>query len=369
MVYHVNKDLCEDVKNVVIAYAKSNVDKHVQSSRSEKKLPSTSSFEIDVDSATHSTSPQEESIMKPLPRDERALFQEAYSLGLIGQNPDLPRAKLIDHIKSSKMIGRSINHVSILLVGLSGVGKSATINHLLRTKDEIAKTSYFETGTRSTQEFIVYGSAPRYEVEGLPLGVVDTPGFGDTDGLYQDACNFFSIQEFFHTHPKLTGHYPNLIFVIVKANDNRFSEFVKWLEHIKLQNLVDRNNPNVVAVITHVCKIPNRKVDKWSKIMETKKTTVKRIIFDALKVTAPVVLLENMYGKEGYDLDVVGDYTRLPNGVLQPKNLYEACADVLKNNNDNLGLITLNSIFAPSTKVPPPKRGHKIEAKNVKSQL
>ncbi|CAB4043654.1 GTP-binding A, partial [Paramuricea clavata] len=311
-------------------------------------------------------------IMKPLPRDKKTLFVEAHSLGLIGPNPDLqkPRAKLVDYINSSGMTGRSMNHVSILLVGESGVGKSCTINHLLGTKDEIAKTNDSKSETRSTQEFIVYGSEPRYEVKDLPLGVVDTPGFGDTDGSYQDACNFFSIQEFFRTHPKLTGHYPNLIFLVVNATDTRLkgenSHLTKSLRCVKLLKLVDPINPNVVAVMTHACGSPSRNVDIWCDNMEKIKTTVKTIIFEALKVTAPVIVMENLYGEKGYDLEEVGEYTRLPNGVLQPKNLYDACADVLKENNDNLGLIILNSIFAPSTKVPRPKDGHKIEAKNAK---
>ena len=308
--------------------------------------------------------------MKPLPRGFLALYREASSLGLLGPHPDLqePRAKLISHISSSKKIGRSMNHVSILLLGRTGVGKSSTVNHFLG--DEIAQVSESQSETRFTQEFIVYGSQPQYEVEELPLGVVDTPGFGDTAGSHQDACNFFSIRKFFRTHPKLKGHYPNLVFLVVKANENRFmgdnSELAKSLRCVKLLNLVDFNNPNVVAVMTHACGVPCGNIDKWSKKMATLKSSVKTIIFEALKVTAPVVLLENKYGEDDYELYVDGDYTRLPNGVLQPRNLYEACVNVLKGNGDNFGLITLNSIFAASTKVPPPIHEHKIEARNAK---
>jgi predicted GTPase len=312
--------------------------------------------------------------MKPLPPDIKAFWAEARSLGLIGPKPTLqkPRAKLIDYINNSWQIGRSINHVSILLVGESGVGKSATINHLLAlgTKDniEFAKTSESESETRSSQEFILYGDEPRYEVKDLPLGVVDTPGLNDTDGSYQDACNLLSIKQFFETHPKLSGHCPNLIFLIIKATDTRFkgnnSELAKSLRCVKQLKLVDPNNPNVLAILTHACGIPYMKADKWSQKLETKKEAVRKIIHEALKVTAPVVVMENLYGEEDYDLEPVDDYTRLPNGVLQPKNLYDACADVLKKNEDHLGLITLNSIFAASTKVTP-KRGHSIEAKDA----
>ena len=165
--------------------------------------------------------------MKQLPRNENAVLEEAKSLGLFGPNASLekPRAKLLKCIYDSRKIRRSVNHVSVLLVGTSGVGKSSTVNHLLNSKDLIkqirAKTNKSQSETRSTQEFIIYASDPDYGFERLPLGLVDTPGFCDTSGTHQDACNLLSIQKFFRTHPKLSECYPNLIFLIVKATDNR----------------------------------------------------------------------------------------------------------------------------------------------------
>ncbi len=303
-------------------------------------------------------------IMKPLPRDENALFEEATSLGLLGPNASLkkPRAKLVRYINDSREVRRSINHVSILVVGTSGVGKSSTVNHLLGV--ELAKTSESQSETRSTQEFTIHGSDPKYEVEELPLGLVDTPGFCDTDGSHQDACNLLSIQKFFRTHPKLSGCYPNLIFVIVKATDNRImgenSELGKSLRCIKQLGLVDPDKPNVVAILAHACGVRKKSNKEWSDELEKRKSRVRQIIFNDLKVFAPVVMLENAYDDCG--LEVCGDYTCLPNEELQPKNLYTACA---KENNDSLGLITLNSVF-----VAPGKglitSGHKIEAKIAK---
>ena len=159
--------------------------------------------------------------MKPLPRDKRASFEETASLGLLGPGRSLekPRAKLIACIHSSMKIKRSFNHVSILFFGTSGAGKSATTNHLLGVN--LAKTSEAKSEARSTKEFIVHGSDPKYEVEGLSLGLVDTPGLDDSNGSVQDGCNLLSVQTFFRSHPTLSGCYPNLIFLLVKATDNR----------------------------------------------------------------------------------------------------------------------------------------------------
>ena len=72
------------------------------------------------------------STMKELPSSEKDLLAEVRSSGLLGNDPNLdkPRAKLISYIYDSYKIGRSFNHVSILVVGTTGVGKSSTIKSL-----------------------------------------------------------------------------------------------------------------------------------------------------------------------------------------------------------------------------------------------
>ncbi len=162
--------------------------------------------------------------------------------------------------------------------------------------------------------------------------------------------------------------FPKLDFLIVKATDNRMkgknSILGKSLRYVKRLGLVDPKNPNVVAILTHACGLVHKNVKKWSEELEKMKSDVKQLIFDALNVATPVVMLENAFGEDGYELEVRGEFTCLPNGELQPKNLYEACAEVLKKNKDPLGLVTLNSVFASSTEVTS-ERGHKIEAKDA----
>ena len=226
----------------------------------------------------------------------------------------------------------------------------------------LAKTNEKQSETRSTKEFIVHGSDPKYEVEGLSLGLVDTPGFSDTDGRKQDACNLLCMRKFFRTHPTLSKCYPNLVFLVLKADDNRFegkdSEFRKSLRCVKQLNLVDPKNPNVVIILTHVCSIQKRTDKIWTEKLDEIRSNVSKVVFGVLNVSAPVVLIENMY--EDCGLERCDDYTRLRNGELQPKNLYEACASVL--DNDSLGLITLNSIFGESKKSRDISSGHESKA-------
>ena len=311
------------------------------------------------------------SAMKELPSSKRGLLYEATSLGLLGKFPNLdqPRAKLISYIHDSVKINRSLNHVSILVVGSTGVGKSSTINHLLNIgaeeRIEFAKINFGQSETKITSEFLAFADNPNLEVKNLVLGIVDTPGFNDTDGLTQDACNFYSIKKFYEGHPKLHGCFPNLIFVVVQATDTRIagenSNLSKSLRSLNELSLVDHRRPNVVAVLSFCCSVPCIKVEIWKERVENQKKVVQDVISKSLKVNAPVVVLENDF--EAYGFEKYGDFTKLPNGELQPKNLYNACANVLRKNEDNLGLVTFNACFSKLKKIE--NGGHKVAANDA----
>ena len=143
------------------------------------------------------------------------------------------------------------------------------------------------------------------------------------------------------------------------SDTNGLSKSLKCLKELKI---VDTEHPNVLAILTHACGIPHKKVEKWSEIVEARKSIVRKLMFEYLTVTAPVVLMENWCGEDYNDLEVSGHCTRLPNGDLQPKNLYEACKELLEENKDGLGLITF-TIVVSLPKKEPTKPGHRSEAK------
>ena len=253
---------------------------------------------------------------------------------------------MIPDTKAKLTAARSIRETRILFVG--GVG-NFTINHLLNTGIQFDR--------RAISEFIIKTDVAvrKYGIRNLQSGIVNIPGLLNySNGLTKNDMN--SIKWFCKTHPILSQwYYPNLVFLLIPATDsiikNSNSNLSKSLRRLNKLDLVDRRNPNVVAILLFSCSISYKDVDRWEKTMKKKKQIVQAVILQVLEVFAPVVLLENDYGMNGHNLDVFGDFTRLPNGVLQPKNVYKACKEILRKNNDKLGLITLNTIFNKRNKM------------------
>ena len=263
---------------------------------------------------------------------------------------------------------RCPERASILFIGSTGAGKSATINHLLDTDQVVAKTGSSEPETRATLEYLVTVTDHDNEASNLKLGIIDTPGVNDPRGIKQDACNLYSMKHFFATHPLYSNqdkYYPNLIFLIVSANEHRIdgndSGLANTLRVLKELNVVGQRRPNVVAVVTFSCSVSYNKVTRWEEIMEGKKSIISRNVYEALGVQAPVVLVEN--DSDSNQLEKDGDFTLLPNNERQPENLYKVCQNVLEDNGDHYGLSTFNACFTkPDAKKKCEVARHKVMA-------
>ena len=272
----------------------------------------------------------------------------------------------------SLRIGRGIGQASVLLVGSSGVGKSSTVNHLFdmdeKSSVHFAKTSSSKSETRTTTEYVLKVDDPEFEVKDLELGLVDSPGFNDTHGTKQDACNFLSIKEFYQKHPAIGGRLPNIIFVMIDANDKRIegenSNLAKSLKCLMKLKLVDPKHPNVIGVITHAANL-GRKPAKWERTFEEKRTLIKNILFKHLNVAAEVVPLENEV--EDNELEERGDFTVLPDKkTLQPKNLFDACVKLLSENGDKFGQLVMSRVFGKKGNTP--TKGFSVPAKDATNE-
>ncbi|RUS30366.1 hypothetical protein BC938DRAFT_479496 [Jimgerdemannia flammicorona] len=89
---------------------------------------------------------------------------------------------------------RSHNNPTIMLVGLSGAGKSTTINRLFNS--DICDIGCSRSTTNGITEHFVEIPSLRSGINNLRLSVIDTPGFHDTAGIDSDAIHAVCMQKF-----------------------------------------------------------------------------------------------------------------------------------------------------------------------------
>ena len=229
--------------------------------------------------------------------------------------------------------------------GETGAGKSATANHLVGGEIE---TSNCKSETRCVTSYTKEVSCEEVNVSGLKFSVVDTPGFNDTDGIDQDACNVCAIKKFCEQNIQLHGRivYPNAILLCVKSTDNRIdgpqSTFTKNLRTLASLKLIDVKKPNLVIVITHAAAISAGK-RKWTEKSNKIADIFQRIVKDTLEFKPPVVFIENEIEDLESDSDQKG--TLLPDGTIQPPNLFFELIRIFQHNKDNIALITMREIY------------------------
>ncbi|XP_052105983.1 uncharacterized protein LOC127738687 isoform X2 [Mytilus californianus] len=261
---------------------------------------------------------------------------------------------------------RSPNQVFLLLIGLSGSGKSSTVNYLF--DKNVAKTGDSLSVTRSTTEYVLNLKSSEYKIPDLKLSIIDTPGFGDTDGLQQDAKNVMSIKYFLNSHPFMRENsYPNLVFIVQNINDNRMagesSNFAKMLKGLSKVGAIDPYNPNVVVVLTHAASIA-RNLKRWKEKVQQRQEEVKAIVRLYLGVHPEIVVQENL--PEDNDLKRDGDWYILPNGDKQPKILYQVCAGILERAGDDIGHEAIAVGFRPGIDKSV-KKGYSVPSSKVTS--
>ena len=226
---------------------------------------------------------------------------------------------------------------------------------------ELISTNY---KTVAVTEFSRTCDVPDLGWKGLRMNIVDTPGFKDTAGLQQDACNLWAINKFCikYLHTANIMAFPNIILLCVKATENRFdvekSPLVKSLEILEALRVIDRENCNVVLVLTHACAVPP---NNWAQRMSNKTKDINEILKKRLGFYAKVAYIENAF--ENHELLVRGDGTLLPDGTIQPENLFLTIMDQLENNGDLLAHTTFRQIYADGVRKLCFERGNSIQAK------
>ena len=264
---------------------------------------------------------------------------------------------------------RACNEAIVFVYGLSGHGKSQSLNHLFGFNViPIAKNSK-ASDTKSVTEYVVKLVSDSWQVKNLEMGFIDPPGWGDTQGEHQDAKNMAAIQQFIEHHPHLGSRihkcYPNIILIAVNATDERLAGpeagLSKMLNALKQLNIVDKKRPNILFILTHAMAVPPLNFDEE---IGLKIGIIKRNCKSYLGVEPMVVCLENK--PETYGLVIDGDWTVLErNGERQPLNLFRAMVKLMTSNGDEVGVEAVR-IYFPNRGENPPIERSTISAYEIK---
>ena len=255
--------------------------------------------------------------------------------------------------QASQLIGSSLKayrnpyEAMIFLYGITGHGKSSTLNHLFKT--ELIPTSDNKSCTKDVIEYVATMDSIHWNVTELELGFVDTPGFGDTASGEKDIENLAKIDNFISNHPFLRSPfspnrlYPNIVMIVTSVNDKRMgdlnSQFAKMLRMLSKLSVIDKVRPNVVIVLTHAMSI--RPLTRFSEYMKKKFELVDNLARLYFGVSFPIVFIDN----EREDLEICGDWTLLPNGTKQPLNLFDAMISLMKQSGDEIGVEAIRLLF------------------------
>ena len=202
------------------------------------------------------------------------MFSQIESM-LNGHDPNSiakPLRPIVRYQGQCLKIGRPLDTVMIMMAGVTGSGKSTTINKVF--DDQLCETGSKKAVTHTVSMISKLLTVPDDECPVKAyLSFVDVPGTNDDDRSREHE-NIAMVRHFRNECPLLNRKsadeintinkfpikvrdkvYPNLVLLTVDANDNRMmgpdSAFRQSLKILKDSNLVDTEAVNLIVVATH----------------------------------------------------------------------------------------------------------------------
>ena len=261
-------------------------------------------------------------------------------------NDDLMQGKInheraINMVKNSLTAQRSCNEAIIFTYGLTGAGKTSTLNHIFGM-DEIIIKKHRQADTTLISEYIATMKSDKWKVKDLEIGFIDVPGWNDTRKGGQDAINMANIDYFIKSHPYLGCKnfkiYPSIILVAIDTTNKRSGgsdngSLYAMIHNLSKLRIVDKKRPNVLFVLTNVHSIARGEYKDTIKEIETWLNTLSNEI---LGIKPEIVHIENKW--KAHELDKKGeDWTVLRDGTPQPINVLEAMMTMTRRCKDEVG--------------------------------
>ena len=154
----------------------------------------------------------------------------------------------------------SVSQKVLMLVGASGAGKSTLINsianYVLGVKWEndyrfklISEPEEEDQCVSQTKHITAYTFHQCGSVLPYTLTVIDTPGFGDTEGMEKDKHNFDLIRNFFSEKTSKGIDQLHAVGFVAKASEARLTPAHKYVYDTVLQ--IFGNDMTIFVVATH----------------------------------------------------------------------------------------------------------------------